>query len=124
MLGPFCVNDNKDVDISCAQTMTFIICYNIIVFVLNPKTKARKGIILYNKLNKTTATKKHVDENHFCIEKDLRRKCILPLKKCRSNQQKRGLMYLKLQFPIPLLQKIFSRKVMCSKRNLCKIFAF
>jgi hypothetical protein len=78
MLGPFCVNDNKDVDISCAQTMTFIICYDSIVFVLNPKTKARKGLILYNKLNKTTGTKKHVDEKHSSIEKDLRRKCILP----------------------------------------------
>jgi hypothetical protein len=27
-------------------------------WVLNPKTKAREGLILYNKLNKTTTTKK------------------------------------------------------------------
>ncbi len=56
MLGPLCVNDNKD--LSCAQTLTCIICYDSIIFVLNPKTKAREGLILYNKLNKTTTTKK------------------------------------------------------------------
>jgi hypothetical protein len=77
-LDPFCVNDNKDVDLSCAQTLTFIICYDSIVFVLNPKTKAKKRLIIYNKLNRMIATKKHVDENHSSIEKDLRRKCILP----------------------------------------------
>jgi hypothetical protein len=79
-VGSFCVSDNKDVDLSCAQTLTCIACYDSIVFVLNPKTKARKGLVLYNKLNRTTATKKHVDENHSNIAKRFEEEMNSPLK--------------------------------------------
>jgi hypothetical protein len=66
---------------SYAQTLTCIICYDSIVFVLNPKTKARKGLILYNKLNIATATKKHVDENHCNFAKRFEEEIHFPLKK-------------------------------------------
>jgi len=38
MLVVFCVNDNKDVDLKCPQTMKCIFCYSIPILFCNPKT--------------------------------------------------------------------------------------
>jgi hypothetical protein len=38
MLGFFCVNDNKDVDMKCPQTMRCIICYDNPILFCDLKT--------------------------------------------------------------------------------------
>jgi predicted nucleic acid-binding protein len=45
------VNDNKDVNVSYAWITKCIICYDNPILVLNPKTKARQGLILQNNCN-------------------------------------------------------------------------
>jgi hypothetical protein len=42
------VNDNKDVDVKCFQTMKYIFCYNSPPLVCNPKTQERESFVLYN----------------------------------------------------------------------------
>ncbi len=44
------VNDNKDVNVSYAWIMKWIICYDSSILVLNPKTKVKQGLFLYNNL--------------------------------------------------------------------------
>jgi hypothetical protein len=44
-VGVFGVNDNKDADVSCAQTTYCILCYNSLVLVPNPKDKAKNTLI-------------------------------------------------------------------------------
>jgi hypothetical protein len=63
------VNDNKDVDVKCPQTMRCILCYNSPILFCNPKTQARKGLIIYNTTNGITTLKKHVNANDSIIAK-------------------------------------------------------
>jgi hypothetical protein len=64
MLG---VNDNKDVDVKCPQTMRCIFCYNSFVLFYNLKTQAKKGLIIYNTINGITTLKKHVNIEQIII---------------------------------------------------------
>ncbi len=64
-----CVNDNKDVDVKCPQTMRCIFCYNSPILFCNPKTQAKKGLIIYNTTNGITTLKKHVNANDYIIGK-------------------------------------------------------
>jgi hypothetical protein len=64
----YCVNDNDDVDLKAPQIMHCIFCYNSPILISNPKTHARKGLIMYNTTNGITTLKKHVNTNHFVIE--------------------------------------------------------
>jgi hypothetical protein len=41
----FGVNDNKDVDVSCAQTTYCILFYSSLVLVPNPKDEAKNALI-------------------------------------------------------------------------------
>jgi hypothetical protein len=59
----YCVNDNKEVDIIAPQIMCCIICNNNPILNLNPKTQARKWLIIYNTTSGIIALKKHVDSN-------------------------------------------------------------
>jgi hypothetical protein len=45
------VNDNKDVDVKCPQTMRCILCYSNLVLFCNLKIQTRKGLIIYNTTN-------------------------------------------------------------------------
>jgi hypothetical protein len=63
----FCVNDNKDVDVKCPQTMRCILCYNSFVLFCNLKTQAKNGLIIYNTTNGITTLKKHVNIDQIII---------------------------------------------------------
>jgi len=67
----FGVNDNKNVDVKCLQTLRCIFCYNSPILFCNPKTQARKGLIIYNTTNGITTLKKHVNAKHFIIAKNV-----------------------------------------------------
>jgi hypothetical protein len=52
-----CVNDNKPIDVKCFQLMRCNICYANLILIINAKTQARKGLILYNFTNGINASK-------------------------------------------------------------------
>jgi hypothetical protein len=54
----YCVNDNNLVDVKCFQLMRCIICYVSPILIMNAKTQARKGLILYNNANGIIALKR------------------------------------------------------------------
>jgi hypothetical protein len=68
----FFVNENSLVDVKCFQLMRCIICYYCPILIMNAKTQARKGLILYSNANGIIALKKHVD--HCMIAKKIRNK--------------------------------------------------
>jgi hypothetical protein len=47
--------------------MHCIICHNNLILNLNPKTQARKWLIIYNTINGIISLKKHVNPNHFNV---------------------------------------------------------
>jgi hypothetical protein len=57
----------KKVNITTAQTMCCIFCHNNPVLNLNPKSQARKGLIIYNTITNIDALTKHVNSNHFNV---------------------------------------------------------
>jgi hypothetical protein len=68
----FCVNDNKDVDVKCLQTMICIIWYNNLILFGNAKTQEKIfTIITYNTTNGISTLKKHVNLDHYTIAKML-----------------------------------------------------
>ncbi len=62
----YCVDDNKEVDLTTLQIMHCIFCHNNLILNLNPKTQARKGFIIYNTTNGITTLKRHDNLDH-CI---------------------------------------------------------
>ncbi len=54
------VNDNKDVNVKCPQTMRCIFCYSSPILFCNFKTQAKKHLIS----NGITSLKKHVNVDH------------------------------------------------------------
>ncbi len=48
----------KKVNVIAPKTMCCIFCYNNPILNLNPKTQARKGLIIYNTTNVITTLKK------------------------------------------------------------------
>jgi len=59
----YCVNDDKEVNVITSQIMCCILCHNNPILNVNPKTQAKKGLIIYT--NHTTngiiTLKKHVN---------------------------------------------------------------
>jgi hypothetical protein len=76
----YCVNDNKEVNAIVFQTMWFILCHNNPILNINPKTKARKGLIIYDSSNHIVALRKHVNLNHLNILKKFEEKINCPLR--------------------------------------------
>jgi hypothetical protein len=60
----YCVNDNKEVNVTTPQTMHYIFCHNNPILNLHPKNQARKGLIMYSTTNGITTLKKHVNLDH------------------------------------------------------------
>jgi len=58
------VNDKGKVTLDAPQIMHCMLCYSNLVFLFNPKTKLRKGLIFYYKTSGITYLRKDVDENH------------------------------------------------------------
>ncbi len=58
-----------------------ILCYNSPIWFCNPKIQVRKGLIIYNTTNGITTLKKHVNANHYIIEKMFEEEVNNPLRK-------------------------------------------
>jgi len=76
----YCVNDNKEVNIATPQIMHYILCHNNPILNENPKTQARKGLIIYNTTNGIATLKKHVNSDHFNVLKNFEEKVNCPLR--------------------------------------------
>jgi hypothetical protein len=66
--GFYYVSDNKKIDGENLKIMICILCYNILMIVINPKTQTRRSISYY-KTNGIITLRKHVDAKHFIIAK-------------------------------------------------------
>jgi hypothetical protein len=94
-----CVNDNKKVNITTPLTMCSIICHNNPVLNLNPKTQARKGLIIYNTMNGIATLRKHVNSDHFeIIIIFLNKKWIVFWRKKKDNLLKKDQIFLLTPF--------------------------
>jgi len=76
----FCVNDNKDVNVKCPQTMRCILCYSSPILFCNFKTQARKHLILYDITNGITSLKKHVNVDYYSKAKMFEEEVNSPLR--------------------------------------------
>jgi hypothetical protein len=56
-------------NITTLETMHCILCHNNLILNLNPKTQARKWLIIYNTINGIVALKKHVNSDHSNVLK-------------------------------------------------------
>ncbi len=67
----FAVNDNEPVQVETPQVLRCILCRPeaVNLDVLSQRTRARKGVITYNKANGTTAMRKHIESEHPSIAK-------------------------------------------------------
>jgi len=65
----FHVNDKKDVDVKCPQSMKCILCYSNLVLFFNFKTQAKKGLIIHNTTNGIITLKNQVNVDHSIIVK-------------------------------------------------------
>jgi len=84
------VNDKKDVDVKCPQTMRCILCYSSLVLFCNLKTEAKKGLIIYSTTNGIVTLKKHVNVDHSIIVKIFEEELNSPLRgeRWRNNAKK------------------------------------
>jgi hypothetical protein len=76
----FHVNDKKDVDVKCPQSMRCILCYSNLVLFLNFKTQTKKGLIIHNTTNGIITLKNHVNTDHSIIVKIFDEEVNIPLK--------------------------------------------
>jgi hypothetical protein len=58
------VNHNKEVNVIACQTMHCIFCHSNPILNLNPKTQARKRLIIYNTTNGIATLREHDNANH------------------------------------------------------------
>ncbi|CAK9191917.1 unnamed protein product [Sphagnum troendelagicum] len=67
----FTVNDNEPVQLEKPQVLRCILCHPepINLELLAQRTRARKGVITYNKSNGTTAMRKHIESEHAKVAK-------------------------------------------------------
>jgi hypothetical protein len=65
----YCVNDGKKVEVRSCQIMKCILCYDNAINIINPKTKNKKGLIIYYKTYGIIVLKKHVSAYHSIIAK-------------------------------------------------------
>ena len=64
----FQLKNNKQVDASKAKTMRCVLCHptvlNESISTSNHRTRAKKGIVVYNATHSSTSLRKHVDHAH------------------------------------------------------------
>ncbi len=63
------MNDGKEVETTSHQVMGCNLCYDNVENTPNPRTKERKGLIIYYKTYGIFVLKKHVNADHFVIVK-------------------------------------------------------
>jgi hypothetical protein len=76
----YCLNDNKEVNATTPQNMWRILCHNNPILIVNPKTQARKRLIIYNSCNGIVALRKHVKLDHSNILKKFEEEFNCPLR--------------------------------------------
>jgi len=119
-----CVNDNKDVDVKCSQTIRCILCYNSPVLFCNPKTQARKDLIIYNTTNGITKLKKKVNANDFIIVKMFEKEINnLVRREVEKQLAKKIQIHLTMQLFFFLLPKNLPKRTICSRKCLLKVQA-
>jgi hypothetical protein len=79
--GFYYVSVNKKIDGENLKIMICILCYNILVIVINPKTQTRR-FKSYYKTNGITTLRKHVDAKHSIIAKKFEEKVNGLMKGC------------------------------------------
>jgi hypothetical protein len=119
------VNDNKNVDVKCHQTMKCLFCYNILISFYNLEIQARKCVIIYNTTNRIITSKEHVNANHFIVAKMFEEEIYNPLKK-KSGEitSQKSLDPLVTQFSNFLVPKIFSKRIICNRNCSLRIWAY
>jgi hypothetical protein len=76
----YCVNNNKEVNVTTPQTMHCIFYHSNPILNLNSKTQARKGLIIYNTTNNIATLREHVNANHSHVLKKIKEKMNCPLR--------------------------------------------
>ncbi len=94
MLGFYCVNDNKKINVIILQTVHCIFYYNNPILNVNPKIQARKRLIIYNTTNGIARLKKHVNLDHSNILKKFEEKLIVLWGKMKDNLPKKNQTFL------------------------------
>ncbi len=103
-----CVNDNKDVNVKCPQTIKCIFHYSSPILFCNFKTQARKHLILNDITNGITSLKKHVNANHSIIEFFFEEEIKNPLRgKVEKQHAKKNQIHLAMQLLIFYYQLSF-----------------
>ncbi len=88
----------------------------------NFKTKLRKGLISYYKINGTSTLKKQVDVEHILLAKKLGEQVNnLMRTQVEKNQLKRGKMYFHIKFLKIFLQNFLTRRMKCKNNNFLNI---
>jgi len=78
-------------NVTIPQTMCYIIYHNNPILNVNPKTQARKKLIIYNTTNGITALRKHVNSNHLNILKKIEEEINCPLTENERQPSKKRL---------------------------------
>jgi len=93
---------------------------------LNPKTQARKGIIIYNLINGIIALKKHVNLKHSNVLNFFEEEVsILSFEGRRKTTFQKYIKYfLKLHTYFIFYKRTFQRKRMCNKKKIWKTLVF
>jgi hypothetical protein len=86
----YCVNDNKKANAIAPYITRCIFYHNNPILNINPKTQARKGLIICNSSNGIIALRKHVNLDHPNILKKFEKKinCLLREDEIQSSKKK------------------------------------
>jgi len=106
----YCVNDNKEVNVTTPEIMHCIVCHNNPILNVNPKTQARKGLIIYNAINGIATLRKHVNSDHFNVLKNFEENFYCPLRQDgRKPSIKRPNIYFYSRFDFFVTKEPFKK---------------
>ncbi len=113
------VNDNKLVDGKIFQVIRCHLCYKTHVL-YNPRTKLRKGLISYYKINGISTLKKHVGVEHNLLAKKLNEEVNNSLRSQVEKQlAKKRQNLFSYEISEFFLQNFLTKKMKCN-RNILK----
>jgi hypothetical protein len=97
--------------------MQCILCRNNPILNVNPKTQARKGLIIYNSSYGIATLRKNINSDHPNRLKKFEEEINCPLREMKDNFPKKDQMFLLIPYLFFLLQKNLLRNMMCNKSN-------
>jgi hypothetical protein len=91
-------NDNKEIHVIASQTMHCIFSHSNPILNLNPKTQARKGLIIYNITNGITTLRKHVNVDHSNVLKKFEKEvnCLLRQEEKQPSKRRSNISYISI----------------------------